>query len=356
MDKQQLIVSFDKGRLKNSHISGYADKMKETSIHDNDTFDAVYIQSCDEYQDSRSVTDLAHPSDYAVACGFKGDGISKTSLNDFNTVDTCLRSVDSSGKRAYFVDKNGDIANSPVESIGCRCLAVRPVLRILKDDNLDSIEFGDYIELGEFPQDKVEQQLMDQLESLFEQKSTELKSTGKYYYGGFNPSDLGISRPCLVKNFEYTYKGKNYVRVLSAERTSKKDLKNVWYEVQPIRWKVIGEGPSHLHKGKPDIVVRTERAIISGVPLFEPFRDSNRYLGFWQNTMLRAYLNSYDLEQEIRENHNGRIELPVPAANSKFSKHGFLQEAFNTTQKFMNGCITKVEKNKQPEDDLAHIL
>lgn len=74
------------------------------------------------------------------------------------------------------------------------------------------------------------------------------------------------------------------------------------------------------------IDVRTEEAIMSGIPFYPNDNDEN--ISFWQNSSVRGFLNGIDV-RNIRTNGNRNYTSPN---GGNFSGHGFLQEAFITQE------------------------
>ena len=193
------------------------------------------------------------------------------------------------------------------------------------------------IEFGEFPKTYVGDKKNQELEKLYSLKK--LVPTGKEYTGKFDVYDSVLIKG-IDLNPEYEYQGEKYVRVLSrihddyfpvpySDGTTAKDNESVWVKVEPIVWKIKNwdDLPKELNpngSGKAKFIdVRTEQAIISGIPFYPDRYEDNCYL--WQNSTIRGYLNGINVNN-IKTNGNPRFSAPN---GGDFSKgNSFLKEAF----------------------------
>lgn len=143
------------------------------------------------------------------------------------------------------------------------------------------------------------------------------------------------------QNQEFEYAGKKYVRVLTKRFYKDSEYSDgtmapesgtyMWAEVQPIKWKIKNwdELPRSINpKGRgtaKTIYVKSKEAIMSGIPFYPNGRT--KYNTMWQNSVLRAFLNGYDLHEEL--NKGNGIKGYKSDMNFNFKGKGFLQEAFN---------------------------
>ena len=208
------------------------------------------------------------------------------------------------------------------------------------------------IEFGSYPQDKAKESKI--LEQLF--KDNKLTPTGKTYTGY-------LKKDCsFQQNQEFEYNGKKYVRVISTRYGNKPQYKDktkapktgtpIWTKVQPIKWQIRNwdDLPKELNPNgngtAKTMFVTSEDALLSGIP-FAPTIDflslnEIRRLEMWQNSLIRAYFNGYDIYEEI-DNGNGN-KAYKGWTNFNFKGKGFLQEAFGISFTHTNSVS---EENKQ---------
>lgn len=188
------------------------------------------------------------------------------------------------------------------------------------------------IEFGEYPKTYVGENQNKELEKLFAFKS--LRPTGKKYMGGVNAHG-----ECNELYPEFEYKGQKYVRVLtkpndSDSKYSDGDYLNShtynWVKVEPIVWQIRNwdQMPTEINpsgSGKAQYIdVRTEEAIISGIPFYSNEQDKNSSL--WQNSTIRGWLNGINVNN-IQT--NGNTQFTAPNGGNFTGKHNFLAEAFD---------------------------
>ena len=182
------------------------------------------------------------------------------------------------------------------------------------------------IEFGSYPQDKVKEDMAQKLEKLFQNKK--LTPTGKSY-----------QRFCTVdekykRSPEFEFEGKKYARVSVAELDDDSlEYKSytMWVKVQPIKWviKNWNELPKELNPSgigtAKTIFIRTEKVLLTGFCFFPMCNGAEKTM--WQNSPIRAYLNGYDLYEELN-NGNGNVNYKADR-NFDFKNNNFLNEAFN---------------------------
>ncbi len=151
--------------------------------------------------------------------------------------------------------------------------------------------------------------------------------TGKSYYGMHNHKERIV---------EYEYKGERYVRVKASPgdkgivfSDGSSNIRGCyyWFKVEPINFvienykKVLDLTTLTFKDDIGELQLHTEQAIMSGIPYY--INDTNTR---WQNSLIRAYLNGYDLRQEILSG-NGNRDL-ITKANLNFAGKGFIDEVF----------------------------
>lgn len=269
-------------------------------------------------------------------------------------------------KNVHIIDSKGNISTETVQQT---CIGVCPTLKIdavsviseinessglFKISKRNNKKTDEYytIEFGEYPKTYVGDELNEELEMLY--FSSNLTKTGKSYTGKMN---LKSGKPII--NCEYTYKGQRYVRVLTSIYNETKYSKGVvaksdvysWVKVEPIVWKItnwnnLSRGINPNGTGKDAFIsVRTDEAIISGMPFypFEKFDNSE----MWQNSLIRAYLNGYNLYEEFIQG-NGILDYNILNFNFK-GNNNFLVEALNipdAKKKLKNAKGEKEDKSK----------
>lgn len=186
---------------------------------------------------------------------------------------------------------------------------------------------------GEYPKTKAKNS--DAIEEAFSRGSSDIEPTGKRYTGF-----MSIDRT-FVKNIEYKYCGQKYVRVklntpqrgYYEDGTRMPSYDNgdvyVWIKVEPVTWIIrnwddmpLSINPKGTGKAK-FIDMRTEEAIMSGIPFYPHFSDEN--ISLWQNSSIRGFLNGIDV---CNIKTNGNVKYTAPCGGN-FEGHGFLQEAFD---------------------------
>ncbi len=333
---------------------GNTDENQKTGNADFDTYDYVFFESKDEVKDISSDKRFVYASDYAVMNGAMLSA-DKRGFQDRRSTWHFLRSAYSIFYELY---DDGSLSNDYAnkESSG-----LCPALNI----NLESIisarsASGDFalaeirdkkgnilyhtIEIGAYPQDKAKNS--DELEKLYKRHS--LVSTGKTYTGYRN--DDGT----FTQNQEYEYGGKRYVRVVTKKFDDDSEYKDktkapkngtiLWAEVQPIKWKIKNweDLPTSINpKGNgtaKTIYIKSEEAIMSGIPFYPENGKTEQTM--WQNSMLRAFFNGYDLHEELN-NGNGNKKYKTDKSFN-FKGKGFLEEAFNFSAS-SSSTLTKEE-------------
>lgn len=311
-----------------------------------DTNDYIFLETFDELELLSDDERKTYPSDYAVMNGALMGKFHQPPLNR-KTIWYWLRSVDPNGGVDTVVI-NGDYYKDDCLYDASGCL--RPALNI----NLSSIvsnrniiknlkvktvkcrenKFIHTIEFGSYPQNKAKNS--KELEQLYQ--TEKLIPTGKTYTGY-----MKYSR-CFEKNPEFEYNGKKYVRVVSKRCDNDAEYKDgtrapkngtpMWAEVQPIKWIINNwhELPKFINpKGTgtaETIYVTSQDAIIAGIPFYIDNDDEGYTMTMWQNSPIRAFLNGYDLYEEI-DKRNGKEEFKADC-NFSFKGKGFLNEAFDS--------------------------
>ena len=343
---------------------GNTDENQNIGDHAFDTKDYVFLESYEDILSLNCSKEYVYPSDYALVNGIFITGINEGPKNR-GTTWYWLRSAHS--KSSVLLNHSMDGAD--LKTVGlCPSihLNISSIISEQKSSNNFKIEpfknkegkiLYHTIEFGSYPQEKARDGA--NLEKLF--NANKLTPTGKTYTGYMNKDGT------FQQNQEFAYNGKKYIRVLLKryDNLSKfqdgtklpADNTPVWIEVQPIKWIIRNwnELPKEINPygtgTAKTIFVRTEDAILSGIPFFpdcEDFEKTEHTM--WQNSPLRAFLNGYNIHNEIVCGNGNKKYMAKQ--NFNFIDKGFLQEAFDKTlnqqQQTRKSMLEKLNPDKTP--------
>lgn len=312
MDLKDYIV---KKKLSNVGEDGRVDGKLSTE-------DFVHIS------DSAKETEHVYPTDYAVASGImlspKSHGKDERKrawawLRDGTTNVSNYSSGLNMGLIADTVDRR-DGCIQPVLSLdvqkvmGAMARGEKVISIIGKDKFVDEKYVG--LSFGSMPQTFVGKEMSESFDDLARDKT--IKPNGKEYFGGLDSE----GKP--IYNKECDYMDKKYVRVSMknhdydsefADGTMIRSGSGVWFEVEPIIWKVKNwkEMPKAINpkgNGKAETIDLVAReGVVGGIPFYPNTLDADRTS--WKNSSIRGYLNGL-----------------VNADSGDFRKCNFLNEAF----------------------------
>ncbi len=364
-DLENIIV---KTKLKNTD-----DEQRMGNI-EFDTEDAVFLNSFEEIKNISVYDRFISATDYAVMCGallaygekgYRGKQLSWV----------WLRSAFPSYNRVGMIDTSGDRDDSYV---GDDDMVLCPSLRLNLSNVISSIKNGmsngfeikeckyvngniinHTINFGQFPKSYVG----DSLNSELTRKISSLHKTGKTYSGYY---DKDIDE--FIQNEEYEYNGQNYVYV----KTNRKDEDSVysdgtpapeigeyqWVKVEPITWKITNwdDMPKEINpKGSGmasymDLI--SDEGIISGIPFYPVYDEDyelKSQLTMWQNSLIRAYLNGYDLQAEI-DRGNGNREFKAEISFD-FTGRGFIDEMLGDSRVIIDENSSELDKEEINDED-----
>ena len=333
------------------------------------TKDNAFIRSEDEIK--KELLDshrIILPSDYALAHHLETSALNYGKKGQINSCVSFLRSA-YNDRCVDAVLNDGSLSYTATDDVGFSTrialnLNLSEVLKIKQQSenffNIKTVKsvagiVYHTIDFGEYPQDKAKNS--DELEHLvYGQNSPKLSLTGKMYYASIKGPDS------YSLNDEYEYMGKRYVRAVATkydESTVYKDGTSVedgpvWFEVKPIKWKILNyeDLPKELNPNgtgrAKTLFIETEDGIIPEIPFNTTpsfYKTINDNITLWQNSVIRAYLNGYDLSMEIR-NGNGNKDFISPI-NYDFKGRGFINEALD-----MDIVLNKTSQ-QQNETELA---
>ena len=210
--------------------------------------------------------------------------------------------------------------------------------RLLSSQNFPIYKTKDgyhVIQYGHFPQTKASNS--EQLEQLFQ--NNELTPTGKTYTGCQD-----YNKSTLTENKEYMFQHKFYVRTTVNnteikqkfhDDTEVKNGKIEFVQVQPLEWIIVNwdDMPTTINPNGNGTATTfeliTKNVILAGIPFcLEVDNWSNEnYINMWQNSIIRAYLNGYDIYEELSK-HNGNVQYQF-ALNYNFKDNNFLSQALD---------------------------
>ncbi len=307
-------------------------------------------------------------SDYAQACGGFVDNFNPGRYTIY---------VFNEGRSFYashivpIVCSNGKFNYNEVTSKDA-CIAPRMILDIDKLKNsrlgeeykIDPIEKTISFSKLTFPQRIAPNS--DQLEMQFKKNPASFKTSGKTFSGKFINAH---SFDCLEHNNEYLIEGKLYARVKVLNNQSVintqpfsdgkvyENGRYIWCMVEPIVWKIdnfgdiatlIDENSIMLQKTSHRMYLHARDGIISGMPFYPAYEKINNYCELYQNSLIRAYLNSLNTYANIEKNPK-KFKLKAPQ-NFNFVDNGFIDEIIasdieNLKEDYVNGEYNLVFDN-----------
>ena len=343
------------------------DENQQLGSKEFDTKDFVYIESYNDVKKLGRDGIVRSATDFAYANGCTNMSIyDKTPKGKHGTF-TWLRTGDDHNKATVstVVAMVYGIMGSAVpyeKNYGaCPCLAVDVESLLASRNKSNYLRFSrvfsenkkqSYItvEIPEFryPQSCAGIRENIELEELY--KQGRLKKTGKTFTG----SCIGGSKQIE----EYEHNGNFYVRVKAinnppigyvdyiGNKFNKGD--EIWFKVEPIKWIIrnyedlpTSINPSGTGKAKA-MHLRSEEAILSTME-FNEEQDYTFKQALWQNSKLRAFLNGYDIHEEINVNNNGNKNY-ICKKNYSYKGKGFVEEMDHSD------LMELVEQNNQLDE------
>ena len=211
-----------------------------------------------------------------------------------------------------------------------------------------------------YPQSKVDDETNKKLNDLYHKNL--LKKTGKVYHGPVYTTNI-------EENYEYEFENNKYVRCLITiayeqgeyynDGTTRK-LGVFWFKVEPILWEVLNWEDldwENFKKNKDKVLIlKSIKALFKmgngqdirdlKIPIEDLIVEDNKIIAkiyteenskrlingkiselLWQNSQIRAYLNGYNLEQEILNGNGDKTYLPI--TNYNYLGKGFIDEIIN---------------------------
>ena len=325
------------------------DEDQNTGNSSFDTQDYVYLDSRDEVKNWQANQKAAAITDWALMNGGFHKWDRKAPNGGRCVTSIWLRSA-YSRINAHNLNYDGDLNDSNAHRT---VLGVCPALHlnlssflsarsasrdfgkvgVVKASNGDIISHT--IQMGEYPKTRVDSREREKFEQQL--KSGKIRKTGKQY-SGYRKDDGSF-----VMHDEYEIGGQKYVRVYT-KRAEDGNYYNdgtkmadsgtwEWVKVEPVVWRVRNwdELPTSINpkgNGRAKFIdIRSEEAIMSGIPFYPDYGDDRGRDTMWQNSPIRAFFNGYDLHREIdRGNGNKKYKNEE---NFNFSGKGLFSEIFD---------------------------
>lgn len=248
------------------------------------------------------------------------------------------RNVDTVGSHDWFRVRTKTLGLCPALSlhlpskISARS-ASREIGEVREVKSKDGKPLYHTIELGEYPKTRVSANIQEELESMYNGGCLRggLKCTGKLFTtnGVQDSEEYFLSK----QNPEFEINGEKYVRATlwnNADAYIYEDGSHVgktgnvqWVKVEPITFRISNYREFSQGKAKT-LELDSEEIILSGLPFYP--EDDHENCSMWQNSMIRAFLNS---AKTIEMDGNPDCVAPL---KFDFRNSGILHQAFNMTR------------------------
>lgn len=323
------------------------------------TTDRIVLKSIEELEKQSLKTRLRSATDFALM-NFAGQPFYYRDKTETGKIPCSYWSRSSKSKLqdvhkdAVYIDSDGDVDNA---SLGTSIQGVCPSLSLMLPEKMSPEkmlrEIGGVqkirsqkgkllyktVEFGEYPKTKVSSELQKVLDELYNDGRLRdgLRCTGRLYTTNgalfeFN-SYLDNDENFMSKQTpEFEYNGRKYVRsaTMPFVRGEYEDGSDVgvlgdaqWVSVEPVRFRI--ENYEDFIKGKTKMLeLESEEAVLANLP-FYPF-DTHVNSAMWQNSLLRAFLNS------AKTSEMDGVKDYEAALKWNFKNSGFLYQAFNMTR------------------------
>ena len=265
-----------------------------------DTTDLIYIESADEYIERNKNLKREHITDYSLMNGSLPE-IWLRSTSDYTCIDTL-------NYYEIYGDEPSNTDHSIMPFLNFRISEEMEALNI----EVEHDEKGNMIHiirLGEYPKNKVNQKLEEELENLYHGGILRegIEATGRWYT--VNRGGGGEFAYLEKHNPEFEYEGNKYVRVIQypyidsieyADGTKAGEKgKTRWVKVEPISFEILNWDclPKNINlkgNGKDDCFkLKAKEGIVSGIPFLQEGRngDFSTLKSFWEESIVRGFLN-----------------------------------------------------------------
>ena len=217
------------------------------------------------------------------------------------------------------------------------------------------------LQIGEYPQTKVNEDMTQLLESLYNNGNIKdnLMCTGRWYtVNGQKQSHGGFAGKHVP---EFEYKGERYVRVITlihddVDKYSDGTLAGPsgtveWVKVEPIsfvikNWNQMPKIINPKGNGRAKYFdLRAEKSLLANIPFYPDEYEANNTL--WQNSTPRGFLNGINV---IDIKQNGNAEYPAHRGGNFLNGGNFLDEAFNLAREPVTEFIIPRSETIIPDD------
>ena len=326
------------------------------------TKDRVFLYTREEWKKFHQDERVVRPTDYAIMCsaGYDKNGYATKVCRSADRI-YCVDTVTGAGKFERTSVSTVEGVYCPVLSYDANTFVAAGHLQRIKENKQ-----GGYhtVTLGlSFPTTFPGTELADRL--------TQLRMAGILHrlpvtYSGFY--DAQTSK--FVRNQAYKYNGEIYVRTqvwnwcdkdkkFSDGTPCPKTDQYSWAKVEPISWRIrnwdsLPQIINPKGTGADSFVeLETEYGIMAGMSFYpEVMRDAKSNL--WQNSLPRAYFNSYDLKVELDQGNGNLQYKDFFTYDYKFAGKGFLEEASQSAELLQ--VNTKSQANDTYHEQVRDIL
>ncbi len=227
---------------------------------------------------------------------------------------------------------------SPTTRFG---IAIRPVLPYdtLKLDTIKNEDGLLETEYGEYPQHAVNQELSQELETVF--SKGEMIKTGKIYTTDSRPDDLSQKKFKPLAHEEYIYQGKKYVRIKTTNHITLSNTQEyypyeyIWIEVSPITWYVDEENKLLISKYN----------LVGGIR----YMKNHKFDDNFKNTEVYMFLNTYFAKDIIPSKIEKEEIQEEKETENKSKSESLMEEIYEYCKDLPNG-----EELTKRIDDLAN--
>ncbi len=289
------------------------------------TIDLIYIENADEYTRHNREWKQEDVTDYSLMNG----GVPELWLRStasYPYIDTT----------SYSEVYGDDSSRTEYSIMPCLHFKISKEIEVfnLSEENDGKNVTRHVLNIGEYPKDKVSQELGDELEKLYHGGKLRkgIEATGRWY--SVNGGGLAYGEK---HNPEFEYEGNKYVRVVqnvcndsieySDGTKAGEDGVVRWVKVEPISFEILNWDslPKSINpngRGKDDCFkLKASKGIVSSIPFIQVGSNLDISKSLWEHSTIRGFLNGNSV-RDIYSNFGG-----------DFSKEcSFLDEAFDLSR------------------------
>lgn len=322
-----------------------------------ETSDFVYIESVTEYKNR--VKEGVELTDFAKMSGCK------TKFNKSLVLTRSVYEDDENYINAVMLP-NGSAGGVLCDFFGAGvCPNISIELNSFLEDREEGKDYKICFENGKkfieinalmYPQDRVGEDLEEILER------EKLQKTGKRFFTLYEDPKILEENDY---NKEVVYKDKLYAYVFDNKSNFDDKKKAFFVEVKPIKWEIKnfsnlpkilnseGSGKAkslELVSQKALFTLQMDNYFSYDEEKSDFFANDKNERALWQNSCVRAFLNSYDIFEEVK--NNGNISF-LSGKNYDFRERGFLEEMCHENNEEVR--VLKEVRHNRKEDILKEI-